>query len=87
MLWHHTPVLKPQVGPCTYLPFIGSPFGSTGTWRNLDVAVKTVLVTTEPQRGGGARQGGMRAASYQRAVSEAAVSTTLVHPNVVCVCV
>eukprot|EP00195_Chlamydomonas_chlamydogama_P016146 CAMPEP_0202891888 /NCGR_PEP_ID=MMETSP1392-20130828/1814_1 /ASSEMBLY_ACC=CAM_ASM_000868 /TAXON_ID=225041 /ORGANISM="Chlamydomonas chlamydogama, Strain SAG 11-48b" /LENGTH=1173 /DNA_ID=CAMNT_0049575753 /DNA_START=288 /DNA_END=3809 /DNA_ORIENTATION=+ len=47
-----------------------------GKWRNLDVAVKTVLFTE--------KHTGKHDAPQQRAVMEAAVSSSVVHPNVVC---
>ncbi|KXZ50666.1 hypothetical protein GPECTOR_15g350 [Gonium pectorale] len=45
-----------------------------GTWRGLDVAVKTIVVADAAGGDGGARQ---------RAVLEAAISMSMAHPNVV----
>ncbi|GIL74374.1 hypothetical protein Vretimale_2090 [Volvox reticuliferus] len=48
-----------------------------GTWRGLPVAVKTMVVATEPD---GSREGRQ---ARQRAVLEAAISLSMAHPNVV----
>eukprot|EP00798_Chlamydomonas_sp_ICE-L_P025912 gene25912-11588_t len=52
-------------------------FGSVhkGRWRNQDVAVKTLLFSDH---------GDQNTGSQQRAVMEAAVCSSVVHPNVVC---
>ncbi|GIL48174.1 hypothetical protein Vafri_4863 [Volvox africanus] len=48
-----------------------------GVWRGLSVAVKTMVVATEPD---GSREGRQ---ARQRAVLEAAISLSMAHPNVV----
>ncbi len=55
------------------------PLHAAGKWRNLDVAVKTVLFS---ERHGG-MHGSKAGTPQQRAVMEAAVCTSVVHPNVV----
>eukprot|EP00798_Chlamydomonas_sp_ICE-L_P031134 gene31134-6273_t len=49
-----------------------------GRWRNLEVAVKTVLFSESVQTKGRAT-----AQPHQRAILEAAVCSTVIHPNVV----
>ncbi|GIL41933.1 hypothetical protein Vafri_21 [Volvox africanus] len=48
-----------------------------GTWRGIPVAVKTIVVATEPDGSRESRQ------ARQRAVLEAAISLSMAHPNVV----
>ena len=53
-----------------------------GRWRNLEVAVKTVLFSHKFQTSGSSAT--PPTPSSQRAIMEAAVSTSVVHRNVLC---